>query len=246
MKRSGAGSWSWGVLVLGLAAALWFGGWNGHADAEAKNTDTGSEQVLALAASQLKDGYTVSLQWFGQVAQEEMAKLKAELEAIVGLDKVEAASADQESYSFGLEGQVGSLAFVHAGHGQHVQVVVRLEGTSGKAAEMISLQSILSDSLSGWDKDGLWTTKAQGAWKLPAEEASHETKLSGAVEDTLKGQVTSIYKDLGIVSMTFRSELLPVKASKEDATALQTAYQQDTETGEWKLSIGAPMLTGEF
>jgi hypothetical protein len=246
MKRSGTGSWSWGVLVLGLAAALWFGGWNGHADAEAKDTDTGSERVLALASSQLKDGYTVSLQWYGQVKQDVAAELKTELGAIIGLEKIGAASADQESYRLVTEELEGSLTFVQAGHGQHVQVVVSLEGTPVQASGMITLQSKLADSLSGWDKEGLWTTKAQGVWSLPGEDASRQGKLSGAVEDTLKGQVSSIYKDRGIVSMTFRSELLPVKASKEDATALQTAYQQDTETGEWKLSIGAPMLTGEF
>lgn len=235
------------TIWIGLAVAAAVAGiWTGRADAGAPAADKDTRQVMAYAEAFMAEGYTFTLQHHGTADERQGTRLVKELSRLTELERKDsAADGLQETYRLG--GEAGTLTLVHGAKSGKLQEVLILEGTEANKDTILELQRRLSGLLSKETQNGRWSTKVQGDWEQPAGSAlTPEEAVEQTAEDMLGAERSGMYRDSGTVSMTFTSDELTQTASKRDRTALQTSLRHHSETGGWKLTVGAPMLTGEF
>jgi hypothetical protein len=244
MKRSVSLVW----IVLAIAAAA-VGMWNGRAGAGASGAAEETARVLAFADQTLAHNYHISLQYYGEMDGQNADALVSRMDGILDLERMQTAAPDLQT-AYRLNAGSGTITFVrHGGTEGRVQSVVRLEGGRQDTAQLLLLQSELDALLAPVSDNGLWSTKTEGSWNAveSAEKGvSPEKAVEALAEGLLKAKPQDVYREGSMSHMTFTSEMLSVKASKRNATALQTSLLRDSVTGEWKLAIGAPLLTGEF
>lgn len=253
VKRSLSGA----GLVLAVAAIAAIYVWIGHAYARPQELPeetraerlAGVERLLAFGQTSLKPGYRVSLQWSGSLRADEAAFFTSELLSVYGAVLPEAAAGDWSSCDFGggaSKEWLGSVSLLYPAEADGlVQAVVMLDGDDTSADALAQAMQ----GLDGWLRQaaGGWSVKLAGSWSgAAAAGEAPEGSLELMAGKLLAAEPDGLYREAGISNATYRSALLPFKAEGSGATSLQTALHRDTETGEWRLAIGSPVLTGEF
>lgn len=229
------------MVLAGLAAlGLW-----GASQLPAMAGNGGSpafsiEPVTAFASQSLAEGYTVSIQWYGQLNDVQSDGLAELLRPGFRLEEAAAGvvSLSPEGEASSLRGSWSRLSGGHQG-----EAFLRLEAAGADAAALAEAGSRLDGWLRETGAAGDWSVKAAGAWKGGA--ADPEAAVSGLARTLLAAEELAAYKDQGIINTLYRTERTGLQAAGTEA-GFQTALHRNTETGAWNLAVGAPMLTGEF
>jgi hypothetical protein len=212
--------------------------------------------VLEYADHMAADGYTLRLQRYGHTTEREASRLVKELAETVGLEQTGSGTNGlQEAYE--LAGGKGSLTLIRSGNGSgpgsgagsangKVQTFLVLEGTHEDSSGLLELQALMEPVLAKASDGGRWSVKVQGDMAGTGEAPQREQAAVDWAGRLMEARMNGAYREGGISNLIFASDRLAVKATKDDDTALQVSIRQDTETGGWKLAVGAPMLTGEF
>ncbi len=239
-----------------LAVAVAFGGiWAGRADATEARTagvptaESQAGTVLDYASGILSDDYRFTLQHYGEIRGQAAVGLVREIASSTAMVKLETRAPElQEAYR--LEEASGTLTLIREPNTDRISTLLVLEGTKDSRESVLTLRDRLDAALEKASAGGRWSTKVTGSLNRPAGEAvsgqAAETAVTSAASRLLEARSNGVYRDRGLVNLTFASGLLPEKASGRDDTALQIALRLDTESGSWKAAVGAPMLTGEF
>lgn len=142
------------------------------------------------------------------------------------------------------QGEAKGLLSLHQTRqqGKGTGVILLLEAEVGDATEQ-GLQAALKQVggfLSEWTQD----------WTLTMKTHGYSEKTGGAkkLERIALGRVLEQYADEGTLSVTMLSDgLLSSKGLDDDRVAnLQVAEHRSTETGREELTIGVPLITGDF
>lgn len=239
-------SWNGVWIVLAVASAV-VGIWNGRAGAgTAGEAAVAAGRILDFADEALAEDYRISLQFYGETDWRKAEALVQDMDDALGLESLDSAAGELQA-AYRLMNGPGTVTFLWNEKAEEWITVVRLEGDRREAGRLLELQEALDALLEQAADNGLWSTKAEGAWRSGSSaEGVPERQVEELAGARLKAQRKAVYREGAMSHMTFTSELLPVKASKKDNTALQTSLHRDSETGNWKLAVGAPLLTGEF
>lgn len=191
----------------------------------------GWDKLFSFADTSLSGSYHVSMQWYGHTVAAQQAYLQDQLPAIL-----------PEQVS----GVDGELILVPAETGAHA--MIRLEGEAGQTTRMLEIRQHIDALLAAapGSMPGDWSIKLEGAWQAESLAADPAEALPGLAARLLDAKVNGSYRDKGILNLTYQAKQLAKTAPGSNSTSLQTALHLDSLTGEWKLAIGAPMLTGEF
>jgi hypothetical protein len=259
----------WLVLAVLAAACIWFATAFGedvhlaHADKksvykadeysieEQLKRAAGVDRLLSFAEAAMKDSFVTSLQWYGSLNAEKATYLADRLHAAygcnTGLQQTAAQWQDACTFGGGTDAGWSGVLTVMSGQGHEEQASVRLEAVPGYADKLAEVRRQVDGWLSEAQGAGGWSVKLEGTWsEAAAENSTPERELAGLSRSLLQSEGGEVYRDGSIINATYRSELLPFEANGTDGIALQTALHKDTQSGEWRLAIGSPMLTGEF
>lgn len=226
-----------GLAALGLWGASLLPAMAGNGENQAFSVDP----VLEFASRSMAESYTVSIQWYGHMNEAQSSGLKELLRTGFLLDEsagstVSFSSAEEKS---SLRGTWSTLS---AGRGG--DSFLRLEADGTAAGALAEAGSRIDGWLRKTGAAGNWSVKAVGVWKGDAAMQPEEA-VTALARTMFATEVLETYKDQGIVNALYRTDYISLKAEGTEA-AFQTALHRNTETGEWNLAVGAPMLTGEF
>lgn len=226
-----------GLAALGLWSASLFPARAGDGAKPAFSV----EPVLEFAALSLAEGYTVSVQWYGHMDEDQTDRLRELLQSGFRLDESAGPAVTHISPKEGslLQGTWSRLSDGHEG-----ESFLRLEAGGAEAGALAAAGSRIDGWLRETGAAGDWSVKAAGVWKGDAAMQPEEA-VKGLARTLLGAEELESYKDRGIVNALYRTSRIGFKAEGTEA-ALQTALHRNTETGAWNLAVGAPMLTGEF
>lgn len=264
-KESGVREMGLLIMLLLAGAAIWWGQTAAgegavqreEAFAEEKaprhagfrERSAGVARLVEFAEEGLKANFRVSVQWNGKIEAGKAALLLEQLQADHGLKQIEAAGGHQQWDWADMAGWTGSVVVLDgAGDSHQVQMFIGLESDSSSIESMMGMRDGLDSMLEQWAAAGLWSVKLTGNWDAAplADGEKLQESLLLLAENMLQAQKNGEYRDSGMVNATYSSKLLPFEADGGAGTTLQTALRQDTETKEWRVAIGSPVLTGEF
>lgn len=217
----------------------------------------GMSSMLDFAREGLEESYQVSAQWTGSIDREQANRLMEQLEAVYALGILHQDNNHLSGEFAGAAGGsfAGSISLMEEGSGR-VQAFLQLEAEAADEAQLSAARDLLDSWLGAHEEPGSWSVKLTGQWRdsLDSEAEGLQKHMADAVqlqvellaERVLGAGQAGIYQEGNMVNATYYSETLPFLLPGGHTTRLQTALHQDTETGQWRISVGAPMLSGEF
>ncbi|MDF2923231.1 MAG: hypothetical protein K0R57_2145 [Paenibacillaceae bacterium] len=255
----------WISIGLALAAIAGWSWWTNQAEAIPGSMGSRVEAASGIpllsgerfsklqefASASMQDGYRSSMQWHGELSGEDYSLLREKLYHFFGDKKADGSGTAGGSGGFGQNDGweiAGTLAAAPAKPGNEaVHALILLEAEAGEAFRLTEAAEQIGYWLAGLAATGSWTLKLEGTWLEQDGNSSVLSQvLAGQAKRILQAEENGRFQDNGMLNLTFRSSLLADIVVDAGGTAMQTALRQDTETGEWKLAIGAPLLTGEF
>lgn len=237
------------VVVVGLVFLA--GIWADFAEAEARArdaaaplspaefvSDDGLNRLLQFAAAHLGDEYQAVFNWHGTLDKETAILLNGHL------------TTEDDSPS----GWQALLSVDQPTADERIHAAIELRADPANSGDWLTASNIeavrshIQNILDDGGAVGDWSVKLNGTWTgAGTDETKTASAMQRQVADMLQVAANSIYLDKGIINITYGSQYGGgINGQHTAAAVLQTALHRDTETGSWKLSIGAPMLTGEF
>lgn len=250
-----------GLLLLGLVVSgVWWHASQTEAAAGVNGVHkrtAGLEGLVEFARASLQDSYHISIRWNGELergtAEELATRLENDFDSRITASASEHGGIYRELADKGGKGVQGSLSLLE---GEPVQISLLLEAPAAQADSLAEVRSRIDEWLDERGSDGAWSVKMEGTWGIGANQSADTD--SGEQLEIIQHQVVSMagkvlgaeradsYHEGSLAHDTYRSARLPFEAAGAEGIKLQTAVRQDTETGEWKVAVGAPMLSGEF
>ncbi|MFC0211697.1 YwmB family TATA-box binding protein [Paenibacillus chartarius] len=162
------------------------------------------------------------------------AAFRAEGEAALGMEDAPAGA-----------GRV-SLLLAGSADGDSSFLIVKLESPAGSplaADALLEWQRSASRSLAELGFAGAWNAALQGRL---AESGEPDAALA-AIAGSFRAKPLESYRDGGTYSVAYGTKLLhrTVRSGSHDI-ALQAALHQNTTNGEWRLTLGTPLITSEY
>lgn len=249
------------LLLMGLVVAgVWWHASQTEAAAGLNGVHkrtAGMEGLVEFARAGLQDSYHISIRWNGELergtAEELAARLENDFDSRITTSASEHGGIYSELADRSGRGLQGSLSLLE---GEPVQASLLLEAPAAQADALAEVRSRIDQWLDERDSDGAWSVKAEGIWGIDYMQSADTG--SGEQLELIQEQVVSMagkvlgaqradsYREGSLAHDTYRSATLPFETAGAEGIKLQTAVRQDTETGEWKVAVGAPMLSGEF
>ncbi|WP_409342408.1 YwmB family TATA-box binding protein [Paenibacillus sp. MBLB4367] len=252
------------AAILCLVAAIVAGGLIGQAGAE------NGKDLLAVARyaeEQMEGAKQVTIRFAAPMSEElqakgwheagrKLAKLFAMKEEAVAAEKPANGSAGSEKAAYRASAQLpdgeGSVSLVlfDTGEGLPGYAVFKRELTAGR---------LDGDALAAWQRQAaglLRDSGLKGKWNIAVQGmVSEETLASGGNADALLKRIGNFflgkelerYTDSGTLSVTYSSKKL--KGSVRSGVyhvSLQAALHKQSENGQWRLTIGTPVITTEY
>lgn len=113
------------------------------------------------------------------------------------------------------------------------------------AAEAVALQQRLDAAVEGLEWDASWNVMVQGGLADPSAQGAEAALRT--VELELAAKAEERYEDRGTVSVSYASpELNEFVWSGDRKLHLQAALRCDSQSGDWRLTLGTPVITTEY
>jgi len=235
------------ILLAGILAAVLT--WGKSASVEAGQPIGTKESILEFGKGQLLEDSSAAWKWYGGAGEawaDESglevagAKLAKELGLAAGgtLESGEGhrmyAVAEQAAAS----GIKTTFWLVESGAEGTRSLVLKLEGTGGQLEELALAKKRLGDRLELLGAVGDWTAMIRGSWKAndPADAQAAVQLLVNQAAGSLGAKAINRYREGNSASVSFEVA----------GESMQAAVHKHSESGIWQLSVGTPLLTGEF
>jgi hypothetical protein len=245
------------VIFVGWMMALIFVvivGWDRPVAAELSN-DT--QQIVNISRPFLQQDYTLIVKWSGQT--EGYATNKAFMELFDRVSKqlnIQAGSEMDEVNGLPIARldtqQVDGIKIqcVLAGSDDRKSSYLILKMQTGPTIpleQIIQWQESMDKKLTAHGLKGIWNTMIQGNVNRDMIRKKTPEALLNEVNGKFQGQELESYKDEKTRSISlFTKKLHSSIQSGDHQLNAQAALHQDSVSGEWRLTVGIPLITMEY
>lgn len=133
------------------------------------------------------------------------------------------------------------------GHGGYVAVKREASGKDPDGARLAEWQRLAGERLKAEGLHGQWNAAVQGLVPATAMPAGGPDALLRRIGRSVRGRELERYTDNGTISVTFSSKRLKGSvASGIYRVSLQAAVHKQSDNGEWRLTLGSPVITTEY
>ncbi|NQX69799.1 YwmB family TATA-box binding protein [Paenibacillus alba] len=246
----------WLVSVIWISLAGIICGWVRHADAQ------GEQEALYLldtvkpymiSDNQITFKYTGYYGSCGGVEQNMLAVGKT-LSQAFGMPETDVLSESNSHsiYKAKAEAAPGAVSTVTIASPQgqaSCYVVLRLNASQEtNQADLVNWQAQADKQMKRLGITGTWNTMVQGY--VSEQEQSRQissAELANQIAQAYKGKIVESYTDQNTISLSLASREFQSSVKSGDQTVnLQVALHQESTTGQWRLTVGTPIITMEY
>jgi hypothetical protein len=236
------------LLILSMLISL------DHSEARALKEDT--EIIFDISKPYLQGGYNLILKWSGTIAgyesEADLSKYYHQLCERFGMP------------SNGALESLNGLPVLRASSPltQGAQLQAMLVGSKDQKTSFFLLKLSANDQVT-IEQIRHWQTELEHKLVLLGLKGTWNTMIQGAINDTelrvqpelllqtlsekMQGQEQESYEDGNTISVSFLSKKLQASIqSGNHPVNVQIALHQDSITKAWRLTIGTPLITGEY
>jgi hypothetical protein len=137
-----------------------------------------------------------------------------------------------------------SLLLTGSHDGASGYLIVKLETVSETQNMPVQWQRQTAQRLEKLGVRGTWNVMVQGGAAGAGDQPERFMKAAGAA---FRAQKLETYSDEGTLSVSFATGMLKdhIRSGAHDVN-LQAALHRDSITGQWRLTIGTPIITSEY
>ncbi|RTE03946.1 YwmB family TATA-box binding protein [Paenibacillus whitsoniae] len=244
----GQGRWVQAIVMVSIVLLSF--GWIRHAEAE---TGQDARKLLAAAGPFVDSNHNTTFKYnayFGSCEGTDVNVQKAGATLASALGFQGAAGGDSSIYSsrMTLAPNVAASLTVASPAGQRAcYAVVRLDAAgSVDESQLLSWQEQMDGKLQEQDVRGHWNVMVQG-YVSSEKMADNPELLLDDIVLACGGKVVENYSDAhtfsrSMVSGKFKAS---VQSGKHTVNA-QVALHRDSTSGEWRVTVGTPLITMEY
>lgn len=240
----------WILFLIGMAFTGLIIGWVHQARANAGND---AERLVNVTKPLLENDLKLTFKYMGvaKVCSKQANLLsigtslskELELPQAAGLDP-----ANDRLYTTELKGSEQdaiTLKLMWMEASSNCYMVLKRETTvSPRGDSLLSWQKQTSAMLNKLGIAGEWNVMLQG---MASDDAAEPTELMNTLVANLRGEVLETYRDQGTLSYSLFSEDFDAGIhSRDQRLNLQVAVHRDSESGGLKVTVGTPIITGEY
>jgi len=246
----------WLLSMIGMAIVSWIFGWVRHAEASAGND---AERLLNAVKPFVRGEARVEFKYtgsYGDCRGGERALLETghELSGRLGLSQAAELGASNGHAVYTSENGVfasgaASLTVAQPQGQAACYMVLRLDASAQAAqADMLAWQERMTGVLQELGIGGAWNVMVQGEVGADAVSADEQAKqLTAGLLNKLDAEALESYADTGTWSVSAVTERLAGGVMSGDRRMnLQAAMHRDSVSGQWRLTVGTPIVTMEY